>query len=193
MGQATYTWRAKPPVPSGAERSVEIILDPNSVNAIERRVMKFWIGVLGLAILLAAGCGGDGALLKSTTTTTTSRTAASSVIISGKSYTCETITATPKCSTTSQKVFDRYKNNIDTYVQTDKFGPFNDAAYADLALMGLFACTYKVGEQQKYIDLLRKEAPTLVKGEENVALLPAWFAAHSVLCPGGRGDGDVPI
>ena len=37
-------------------------------------------------------------------------------------------------------------------VQTDKFGPFNDADYADLALMGLFACTYKVGEQQKYID-----------------------------------------
>ena len=158
--------------------------------------MKFWTGLLGLAILLAAGCGddGDGFPPKRTTTTTTAPTAAaSSVIISGKSYTCETITATPKCSTTTQKAFDRYKNNIDTYVQTDKFGPFNDADYADLALMGLFACTYKVGEQQKYIDLLKKEAPTLVKDVENVALLPAWFAAHTHLCPGGRGDGDLPI
>jgi hypothetical protein len=156
--------------------------------------MKFWIGVLGLAILLAAGCGDDGGLLRPTTTTTSVPTAAaSSVIIGGKSYTCETITVTPKCSTTTQKAFDRYKDNIDKYVQTDKFGPFNDAAYADLALMGLFACTYKVGEQQKYIDLLKKEAPTLVKDVENVALLPAWFAAHSQLCPGGRGDGDVPI
>jgi hypothetical protein len=111
------------------------------------------------------------------------------VTINGKQWTCEQITAsTPQqCGERTQQAFDKYKGNIDQYVNSGKLGPLNDAqqfTYEDAAFAGLVACVYAESSdgQNEYINFMMETPPFDTRMTERVMYLPAWFEAPKSLC-----------
>jgi hypothetical protein len=114
------------------------------------------------------------------------------VRIDGKDWTCAQITASmpQDCGVQTQKVFDTYKENIDTYVRGGKLGPLNNGdtfLYEDAAFAGLVACAFLMNQRPEdaenaYIDFMMKTPPFSTTLTERVMYLPAWFEAPKSLC-----------
>lgn len=158
---------------------------------------------LFIATMAVTGCSGStqektGPTDDSTASESNPISPETTVTINGKEWTCEQITATEpqECGDLTQKAFDSYKGNIDTYVNSGKLGPLNDGkafSYEDAAFAGLVACAYikNEGSLNGYIEFMMETEPFNAKLTERSAYLPAWFEASKSLCPHNQNPGSI--
>jgi hypothetical protein len=148
----------------------------------ERRLVGRTLCAVTLIVVIVSG-----ATLENASAFATVRSE-KTVTIDGKSYTCETITEIKKCTVKFQKTFDRYRKNIDKFVNSGILGPLNDAetfTYEDVAYAGLTAC--HIGDRNAFIDEVRSNPP--FTDLTSIDLFPTWFAAKRYLCPNRNRGG----
>lgn len=165
-----------------------------------RVVAVVFATALMLTACSSADSGTDGGSQSSSDTGTSTVPGESTVVIQGKEYTCEEITASlpQQCGEYTQQAFDAYKENIDAYVNSGKLGPLNNGGgftYEDAAFAGLVACAYVLaGEgQETYVEFMLATPPfdEKLKDVGGVGVLPAWFEAQKSLCPAGYQSTDL--
>lgn len=108
----------------------------------------------------------------------------STVVIDGKAYTCAEIIVVETCGSDTAELFDKYKQNIESYVQSGELGPLNSNAfsYEDVAYAGLMACLHGSEGEDAYVDFMLSEGGAAYADLQRVDLLPAYFEASKSLC-----------
>jgi len=128
----------------------------------------------------------------------------STVVLDGKAYTCESVAnLVERCTREGQLIFDEYKKNLVRYAESDQLGFLNAEGITTKTYVGLVACVFqqKGDDENVYIDYILTDPLIASKAERSdlgkrASLLPAWFAASKLLCPGVRKPrlyGDKPL
>lgn len=161
------------------------------------KARAFAAGVTMVAAL-TGGCAGDTAGQPKTgpesgpePSDSESQPRPSTVHIDGRDYTCAQVTASEPqdCGEYTQMAFDKHKERIDTFVNSDRHGPvFNDPQmlrFEDVAFAGLVACATLLegGDENEFIDDVLTEQPFSEMELARVEVLPVWFSAQRYLCP----------
>jgi hypothetical protein len=119
----------------------------------------------------------------------TGNTSGKRVTIEGKSYNCTELFKQP-CGAEFATAFDKWGDNVDTYVNSGKLGPLGNPGgdpaaatipYETIAFLGLYGCMMsEAGYTSKdFIAYGQKVQP----GATGTELLPFWFQAQRGLCP----------
>jgi hypothetical protein len=162
--------------------------------------------VLAIGFSFSA-CGDDGSGQSSGTpeTTSTPVTRSHSDVthtFDGRAFTCEeALGVDPRvgCSDEVVAVWDEWGDRLSDYVDSGMLGPLNDQqefSFEDAAYAGVIACSFRHsgGNEQDFIDYMQDPANnTQLDYLSGTELLPAWFAAGRILCPGfTSGDFEAP-
>jgi hypothetical protein len=163
-------------------------------------------------VVLALGfsgsaCGDDGSEQPNGTPETTSTPVARSRsdvthTFQGRAFTCEEalgVDPTVGCSDKVVAVWEESGDRLTDYVNSGELGPLNDEqefSFEDAAYAGVVACSFRrSGEnEQDFIDYMQDPANnTQLDHLSGTELLPAWFTAGRILCPGyTSGDFEAP-
>ena len=162
--------------------------------------------VLAIGFSVTA-CGDDGSRQSSGTpeTTSTPVTRSHSDVthtFDGRAFTCEEalgVDPSVGCSDEVVAVWEEWGDRLSDYVDSGMLGPLNDEqefSFEDAAYAGVIACSFRRSgdNEQDFIDYMQDPANnTQLDYLSGTELLPAWFAAERILCPGfTSGDFETP-
>ncbi len=120
------------------------------------------------------------------------------ITIDGKEYTCAEITGSEPaaCGEGTQVAFEKYGENLGSYVNSGQLGPLNEGPFEDAAFAGLVACATMMqgDDQEAYLDYMMEDQTmaSYAADEGGVAFFPAYFEASSSLCP-NMNPGSEPL